>query len=102
MLIGNTRNKPSLDTIRRIKFTLRGTLNLPEEAIITVTQLACLEDGCAPLETVIGLLQPNQPQLQFKIHKETAAVNADDLKMVCDAWGFKIKITEIDNLFKES
>ena len=102
MLIGNTSNKPSLDIIRRIKSTLRMALDLPDEAIVTVTQLACLEEGCAPLETVIGLLQPKQPQLQFKVHKETAAVNSDDLKMVCDAWGFEIKITEMKTLFKES
>ena len=85
MLIGNTSNKPSLDIIRRIKSTLRMALAIPDEAIVTVTQLACLEEGCAPLETVIGLLQPKQALLQFKVHKDTAAVNFDDLKMVCDA-----------------
>ena len=102
MLIGNASNKPSLEIIRRIKSTLRKTLDLPEEAIITVTQLACLEEECAPLETVIGLLQPNQPQLQFKVHKETEVINCDDLKMVCDAWGFEIEITKINTLFKEN
>ena len=64
MLIGNGSRRPNLKVIQRIKSTLHEALDLPEEAIITVTQLACLEEDCAPLETVIGLLQAKSPQLQ--------------------------------------
>jgi hypothetical protein len=90
MLIGHTSKKPNLELVRRIKQALRETLELPEDATITVTQLACLEEACAPLETVIGLLRAGAPQLQYKVHKATDAINAGDLEQVCKAWGFDV------------
>ena len=102
MLIGNASKKPNLKTVRRIKLTLHEALGLPEDAMITVTQLACLEEGCAPLETVIGLLQPGAPQLQHKVHKPTDDLNTEDLVQVCEAWGYDIPRALINSLFKEN
>ena len=101
MLIGSSAKKPSLTKIRRIKFTLREALNLSEDSVVTVTQLACLETDCAPLETVFGLLRPGIAQLQHKVHKATDDIHADDLIQVCEAWGYDIKKTVIDPLFQE-
>ena len=102
MLIGHSSKKPSLTMVRRIKRTLHEALKLPEDALITVTQLACLEEECAPLETVIGLLQPNVPQLQHKVHKPTDDLSSEDLTQVCKAWGYDISSALIDSLFKEN
>ena len=102
MLIGSSSKKPSLAVIRRIKSTLRDALELPEDAMVTVTQLACLEEECAPLETVIGLLQPGLPQRQHKLHKDTDTVGPDDLTQVCEAWGHRVPRSVIDQLFKEN
>ena len=102
MLIGLSSNKPSLQSVRRIKRTLHGALVLSDEAIITVTQLACLEEECAPLETVFGLLQPEHAQQQYKIHKATDAIDIEDLLKVCQAWGHQVERHVIDHLFKES
>ena len=101
MLIGNSSKKPSLNVIRRIKVTLREALSLPEDSMVTVTQLACLEEDCAPLETVIGLLEPGAPQRQHKVHKATDAIQTDDLVRVCHAWGHDIERTVIDTIFKD-
>ncbi len=101
MLIGNSSKKPNLETIRRIKQALRNALNLEPDAMVTVTQLACLEEDCAPLETVIGLLQPNQPQLQHKIHKSTESIVVEDLIAVCTAWGQTVEKSAVEQLFKE-
>ena len=70
MLIGAPSNRPSLQAVRRIKRSLHEALGLSDDDLITVTQLACLEEDCAPLETVIGLLRPSRPQLQHKVHKD--------------------------------
>ena len=91
MLIGKSSKKPSLETIRRIKRALRDALELSDDATVTVTELACLEEDCAPVETVFGLLRPDAPQLQHKVHKPTEAVEADDLLQVCKAWGFDVQ-----------
>jgi len=95
MLIGAPSNRPSLQAVRRIKRSLHEALGLSDDDLITVTQLACFEEDCAPLETVIGLLRPSRPQLQHKVHKETDAVEAADLVEVCAAWGFSVQISSI-------
>jgi hypothetical protein len=102
MLIGNASKRPSLTAVRRIKRVLGSALELPEGAMITVTQLACLEEACAPLETVIGLLRPDAPQLQHKVHKATDAVDASDLAEVCRSWGTDVSPTTLERLIKES
>lgn len=90
MLIGQTSRKPNLKTIRHLKQTLRDTLGLTDDATITLSELACLEEDCPPVETVFGLLQPDAAQLQYKLHKTTAEIEADDLLDICKAWGFDL------------
>lgn len=91
MLIGTSRPRPDIQQIRRIKAALRQALDLPEDATVTVTELSCLEEGCAPIETVLGLLRSGEPQVQHKLHKPTSSIDADDLTRVCEAWGFESK-----------
>ena len=102
MLIRNTSQRPKLEVVRRIKRALQDALALPEDAMVTVTQLACLEEECAPLETVIGLLRPDAPQLQHKIHKATDTLDADDLAQVCAAFGDPVAPSTIKPYFKEN
>ena len=102
MLLGNASKKPSLETVRRIKSILHEALALPEDAIVTVSQLSCLEEDCAPLETVIGLHQPGAPQLQHKLHKATDDVGSADLILVCEAWGLDANRTVINSFSKEN
>ena len=82
MFIGKSPKKPSIDTVRAIKRALRAQLCLDDEAVITVSQLACLEQDCSPLETVIGLLRPGSPQLQHKFHKSVNDVSVEDLALL--------------------
>ena len=88
MLIGSAPRRPNLERVRQIKRVLRGALQLPDDITVTVAELACMEEDCEPLETVIGLLRPDAPQLQAKVHKPMDAVDADDLAQVCATWGF--------------
>ena len=99
MLIGNSSKRPDLQLVRRIKRTLCEGIQLPEDAIITVTELACLEESCAPFETVIGLLRPNEPQLQCKIHKSVKDIDVQDLISVCSKWGFEVHVSTLEPLF---
>ena len=98
MLIGNASNRPNLNTVRRIKRALFEVLQLSEEAMITVTQLACMEEACAPFETVIGLLRPGAPQLQYKVHKAIEDINAQDLVRACNSWGFDVQNSALKQL----
>ncbi len=102
MLIGRSSKKPSLETVRSIKQALREALELPDDATVTVSELACLEEDCAPVETVFGLLRPDLPQLQHKVHKPMDAIDAHDLVEVCAAWGFDVQMIEFTPPTKES
>ena len=102
MLIGRSSKRPDLETVRRIKRALREALELSDDATVTVTELACLEEGCAPVETVFGLLRPDAPQLQHKVHKPTDGVDAQDLMEVCAAWGFDVQIAALTSLTREN
>ena len=99
MLFGKSSKKPNIKTIRRIKATLHETLQLPEDVIVTVAELMCLEEDCSPIETVFGLLDPNAPQKQHKVHKAIEDLDSKDLMRVCTAWGFDIQISDIESTF---
>ena len=102
MLINTSPRRPNRERVRHIKEALREALSLPEDATVTVTELACLEEGCAPIETVVALLRPDASPLQHKLHKPTDAVDADDLVQVCTAWGFDTGITAFGLFTKET
>jgi len=102
MLIGRSPRRPNLEQIRRIKRALREVLGLAEDTTVTVTELACFEEGCPPVETVFGLLRPDAPQLQCKLHKPIDAVDAEDLAQVCAAWGFDARIPVLAPLLQET
>jgi hypothetical protein len=102
VLIGNSPRRPNLQRVRRIKRALREALSLSEDVTVTVTELACLEEGCAPIETVIGLLRPDARQLQSKLHKPVDAVDANDLVEVCTAWGFDTTVQVLAPLLQEN
>jgi len=49
-----------------------------DDRTVMVTELACSEPGCPPVETVIALLAPGR-QDQVKIHKALADVTSADV-----------------------
>ncbi len=102
MLINTTPRSPNRERVRQVKETLRAALSLPDGATVTVTELACREEGCPPIETVVALLRPDGPPLQHKLHKTTDAVDAEDLVQVCKAWGFDVQISILAPLLQEN
>ncbi len=102
MLINTTPRNPNRERVRQVKEALRAALSLPDGATVTVTELACREEGCPPIETVVALLRPDGPPLQHKLHKTTDAVDAEDLVQVCKAWGFDVQISILAPLLQEN
>ena len=99
MSISTSPRRPNRERVRHIKAALRAALSLPDSTTVTVTELACLEEGCPPIETVIGLLRPAAPALQHKLHKTT---DAEDLVQVCTAWGFGVQTPVLAPLLQEN
>ena len=101
MLIGSSKPKTNLDMVRKIKGTLEKALPLPDSATISITELACLEEGCPPVETVVVLLQAGSNPLQHKFHKPAGEFKAADLVEVSVRWGFSVDADLFNNFDKE-
>ena len=102
MLIGTSSKRPNLEHVRMIKRALRHVLQLPDEAILMVTELACLETDCAPIETVVALMQPGEPQQQCKIHASVEALISEDLVQVCSTWGFTTQKSDFEPFLRKT
>lgn len=71
---GRLKNKTS-----DIKRWVREAMDLPEDTPVTVAELACRDDGCPDIETVIGVLEPNKPIATIRVHAPMAEVTKADV-----------------------
>ena len=101
MLIGRSKQKTNLDMVRKIKGALKEALSLPVSATISITELACFEEGCPPVETVVALLQAGSRPLQHKFHKPAGEFKASDLAEVSVRFGFPVDADLFNNFDKE-
>ncbi len=62
-----------------IKRWTRELMDLPEDTPITVAELACREDGCPDIETVIGVLEPDKPIATIRVHATMTEVTKADI-----------------------
>lgn len=65
-----------------IKGWVRQALDLDPDTPLTVAELACRDEGCPDLETVIGILEPGKPIRTLRVHAAMTDVTAE---MVADA-----------------
>lgn len=62
-----------------IKSWVRELMHLPDDTPITVAELACRDDGCPDIETVIGVLEPGKPIAKFRVHTTMSDVTRADV-----------------------
>lgn len=55
------------------------------DAPVMVTQLACREPGCPPLETVIGLLERGRTTEHYRLHKAVRDITHADVAALAGA-----------------
>jgi len=56
-----------------------------EEANVMVAEMRCYEPGCAPLETVVTLIDPSKPAVPFKVFKPVSEVRSDEVVAALEA-----------------
>lgn len=71
------RNLPARTA--EIKAWVRAQFDLPDEVVVAVTELACRDDGCPDIETVIGIMRPGEKVETYRIHKPVAEIEANDV-----------------------
>lgn len=67
---------------RQVKAWVRELLGLDETVVVSITELACREEDCPDVETVVGIMRPGEKIEMIRIHKEIAEVNSSDLHAV--------------------
>jgi hypothetical protein len=65
---------------RLVKQWVRDGLALPPDVTIMVSELACSEPGCPPVETVIALIYERGEHRQLKIHRALGDVSRADVE----------------------
>jgi hypothetical protein len=83
MTLPGARPRPDGAATARVKAWATAALAPDHERAVLVTELACSEPGCPPVETVIALLGPGEPQ-RWKIHKPVAELTEDDVRALLD------------------
>jgi hypothetical protein len=51
----------------------------PGDPVISISELACTDPGCPPLETVILVLWPDEPAWRIRVHKALLDVEEFDI-----------------------
>jgi hypothetical protein len=67
----------------RVKALVVGLIDAADVTVL-VTELACSEPGCPPVETVIALLSADG-NAQYKVHKPVADVTVEDVRSVLNS-----------------
>lgn len=68
----------------RVKQAVRQVLAPGAEAVISVSELACGEDGCPDVETVIGIHEAGVPARRLRLHMPLAEVGLADIAAAAD------------------
>lgn len=71
------RPKKRVGNADAIKTWVRDALGLADDATVMVSELACHEEDCPPLETVVAVFPPGAQKLMFKIHRATAELTPE-------------------------
>jgi hypothetical protein len=79
MTLPGTGPRPDGAATARVKAWTSAALRPDDTRTILVTELACTEPDCPPVETVIAVLGDGEPQ-RWKLHKPVAAVTRDDVR----------------------
>lgn len=64
---------------KEIKIWTREVFDLPEDAVVSVSELACHVSGCPPKETVVLMMFQNET-LQISVHKAMSELTKGDIE----------------------
>ena len=67
------------EAVARLQAATRALLDLSDDDVVSVTELACRESGCPDVETVVALLRAGEKPRAAKFRKPLRDVTADNL-----------------------
>lgn len=79
MPIGGGWGGGSRPDTTKVKAWARDALGLADDTVVMVSEVACTEPGCPPLETVVSVFPDGDESFLFKVRKPVAEVEEMDL-----------------------
>jgi hypothetical protein len=73
------QSRPSPQALERVRDWTRERFALGDDDALLVTEVACSQPGCPPLETVVAFWTDGAKRHHFKIFKPVAQVQPGDL-----------------------
>lgn len=70
----------TVETQMRVREWAEARFLPADDDIVMVTEIACGQPGCPPLETVIALMRTGRAPVKFKLYKALAEVTEDDVR----------------------
>ncbi|WP_394886209.1 nitrate reductase [Mesorhizobium sp. AaZ16] len=67
------------ESTRQIKAWVRELHYLDDEVVVSITELACRDDDCPDIETVIGIMRPGKKIETIPIHRAIAEILREDV-----------------------
>lgn len=78
--VGSRRNSAGrAAAANRVEAWTRGRFSLPQDAVVSVSQVECGLPGCPPVETVVMFWTAERILHRFKVFKPLEEVSAEDL-----------------------
>ena len=78
MLSSPKKSAAHIHALEQIAGWTRARFSLPAETVVLVSEMACSQPGCPPLETVVVFWE-GENRYQFKFFNIAEAVGEDDL-----------------------
>ena len=64
---------------RQIKAWVKEILELEHHVAVSVTELACRDEGCPDVETVVGVLRSGKPIQTLRVHLPISEITRESL-----------------------
>jgi hypothetical protein len=77
--LGRSRPPGYAQAIERLKTATRRLLSLSDDAVVSVTELACPDPGCPDIETVVAILIAGERPRTARFQKRIPEVDPSDL-----------------------
>ena len=81
MLGAGKKSAAHVQALERVALWTRARFKLPDAAVL-VSEVACTQPGCPPLETVVAFWSADATRHHFKLFKRVEQVVEDDLPYV--------------------
>jgi hypothetical protein len=93
-------NTAALEQVKRWSVSALANSSLfSADVTLMVAEIECKEPGCPPVETIVSILDPSNPQ-KVKIIKGVAAVTESDVRAAFAAAPFALSVQDGGNLCK--